>query len=222
MPEDEVLSDRRIAELTPDLDQAYVSLAEESRSGDERACEQMIATCRDYLLFIANQELDPQLQAKCGASDIVQDAMAQAVANYDGFRGDSKRELLGWLRRILLNELGGVRRRYLHAARRDVRREVLQSRVPNTRAEHLEPVDLGHTPATEAAQQEDARRLRAALVTLSASHQQVLRLRNWERLTFAQIGETMNRSEDAVKKLWARALANLKQTLDEGTAGDRE
>ena len=189
-------------------------MAVQARSGDEQACREMIGTCRQYLLFIANQELDPNLQAKCGASDIVQDAMAQAVANYDGFRGHSKRELLGWLRRILLNELGAVRRRYLDAAARDVRREVSQPSVPNSAAQHLEPTDAGYTPATEAAQQEEARRLRDALVALSDDHRQVLRLRNWERMSFAEIGRQMQRSEDADKKLWARALANLKEQLD--------
>jgi RNA polymerase sigma-70 factor (ECF subfamily) len=53
----------------------------------------------------------------------------------------------------------------------------------------------------------------AVLGRLSADHQTVLRLRYWDDLSFPQIGERLSRSEDAVRKLWLRALRQLQAEL---------
>lgn len=217
MADKNALSDQQIVELTPQVEDAFSSLAEDARSGDTAACRDMIDTCRKYLLFIANQELDADLLGKCGASDVVQNTMVQAVANFGGFRGQNKQALLAWLRQILLNEVRAVRRRYLMAGKRDVRREIERGGVPKSTEPHPAFIDPELTPATEAQTREDAQRLRVALATLRGDHQRVLRLRNWERLSFAEIGKQMQRSEDAAKKLWARALGNLRDALNDDT-----
>ena len=56
--------------------------------------------------------------------------------------------------------------------------------------------------------------MRAALQGLSDEHRQVLRLRNWDGLSFAEIGGRLNRSEDAARKLWSRAVEKLQAKLD--------
>ncbi len=56
-------------------------------------------------------------------------------------------------------------------------------------------------------------RLQQALRQLSPDHEAVIRLRNWERLSFAEIGQRLGRSEEAAKKLWARAITRLKEVL---------
>ena len=222
MTDDGPISAEQSHRLTAQLEEAYASLADSARSGDEAARREMIATCRQYLLFIANQELDPNLRVKCGASDVVQNAMVQAVAKYDQFEGQNKAALLGWLRRILLNEIGAVRRQFLDAEKRDIRRENERMDVPNSDGEHLEVMDPETTPATEAGLREERARLQLALATLSADHQRVLQLRNWDRLPFAEIAVSMGRSEDAAKKLWARALEILKTALDRNDSITRE
>ena len=54
-------------------------------------------------------------------------------------------------------------------------------------------------------------RFHTALRKLSKDHAEVIRLRNIERLTFKEIGEKMGRSEDAVSKLWYRAILNFEE-----------
>ena len=73
--------------------------------------------------------------------------------------------------------------------------------------------DADLTPSSEAVAREEARRLRDALAKLSTDHQQVLKLRNWERLSFTEIASHMDRSETAVKKLWGRAVEALKREM---------
>ena len=69
------------------------------------------------------------------------------------------------------------------------------------------------TPSSEAVLQEDAAELRAAMLRLPDDHRSILLMRNWERLSFQQIASQMSRSENAVKKLWARALSKLESEL---------
>ena len=55
--------------------------------------------------------------------------------------------------------------------------------------------------------------LAEALGKLSDSYREVIVLRHLEGLTFPQVAERMNKTEDSVQKLWVRALAGLRQQL---------
>src|SRR5579871_1471767 len=83
-----------------------------ARAGSNDALGQALEACRDYLLLIAQQEMDLQLRAKGGASDIVQETFLEAQRAFENFQGTSEEELRAWLRRILLNNLGDFTRRY--------------------------------------------------------------------------------------------------------------
>lgn len=208
----EDLSAERLSQLTSNLDQTFASRSGAALAGDRAARLEILQTCRDYLLFVANEELDARLRVKCAPSDIVQNALAKAVENFDGFQGDNEKALLAWLRRIMKNEIVDVQRA-LHADKRDVRRENAADADPNLAEFRLGVVDPDQTPATQAALMEDIGRLQEALEQLSPDYEDVIRMRNWERLTFAEIGQRMGRSEDAAKKLWGRALIKLRDVL---------
>src|SRR5262249_21485567 len=83
-----------------------------ARQGSREALGRLLEACRDYLLLVANKELDPQLQPKGGASDLVQQTFLEAQRDFARFAGNSEEELLAWLRRLLLNNLGDFTRRY--------------------------------------------------------------------------------------------------------------
>jgi RNA polymerase sigma-70 factor (ECF subfamily) len=85
---------------------------EEARGGSADALGQVMQVCRQYLLLVANRELEPELQAKGGASDLVQETFLEAQRDFGRFQGSSQAEVLAWLRRILLNNLANFRRRY--------------------------------------------------------------------------------------------------------------
>ncbi|MCA9136801.1 MAG: sigma-70 family RNA polymerase sigma factor [Planctomycetales bacterium] len=184
-------------------------LIDRARGGSPEARSELILTVRTYLLMIASQELDDALQAKVGASDLVQSALRQVQHHLDGFQGDTKETLLAWVRKILKNEIAEARRIYFDTEKRDVRRE-----VRGDDSEFSYPlVDAGPSPLVAAESKEDAGRLRAAMGELSDDHRAVIMLRNWERLSFDEIGVRMNRSGGAAKKLWTRALHQLKGKL---------
>src|SRR5580704_17905215 len=94
-----------------------------ARAGSSEALGQVLEACRGYLLLIAQQELDATLQAKGGASDLVQQTFLEAQRDFSGFQGTTHAALLAWMRKLLLNNLANFRRDYQRDKRR-VTREI--------------------------------------------------------------------------------------------------
>src|SRR5690349_15212079 len=95
----------------------------QARTGSVDSLGRALEACRGYLLLIAQQELEPELQAKGGASDLVQETFLKAHRHFGRFHGDSEAELLAWLRRLLLNNLIDFRRQ-LRTAKRQAGKEI--------------------------------------------------------------------------------------------------
>lgn len=180
--------------------------------GDELSREQLIETCRAYLLAIVEKNLDDPLRAKIGCSDIVQEACIKAHAVFGQFRGTSYAELLAWLRRSLVNDLVDIRRKYKGSLIRDVAREVtLQHGSVDLLPQAL--IDQELTPCSATDNQEQIQALRVALQQLPEEYRQVIAWRNWDFLSFPEIAERLGRSEDAARKLWNRAVTKLAEFL---------
>jgi RNA polymerase sigma-70 factor (ECF subfamily) len=198
----------------------FLNLLSEARSGSREAIGMLIDHYRPYLLLIANQELDSAVQGKVGASDVVQETMLTAQVALDDFAGSSEDELMAWLRKILLNDLSDAGRKFQRTAKRRVDLEIPihgDSRIDQP------PIELGADtaqPGTNTADAEEAEALYAGLSRLSQEYQVVLRLRNWEQLSFIEIGDQLDRSPDAARKLWSRAVLRLKQELIKLGASD--
>src|SRR5205085_1973725 len=79
---------------------------------------------RTYLLAVARQSLGPALQAKGGASDLVQDTYLEAQRLFPRFGGASNAELRAWLRCLLLHKAAKLGRRYHSTRKRQLSREV--------------------------------------------------------------------------------------------------
>src|SRR5262249_28251681 len=161
-----------------------------------------------YLLLIARQELEPDLRAKGGASDLVQEALYDAVGAFDQFRGATPDELRAWLRRILLNNLASFARRYRAADKRCVRREVA---IRADSSAWDGPPAAPETPSGVAVAGEEAEAVRRGLERLPDSYRRVLHLRYQENRTFEEIGDLLGLTANAARKLWARAVKRLQE-----------
>lgn len=188
----------------------FKELVDEARAGEPEAIGRLIESSRDYLLLIANQGIDPDIRGKIGASDIVQESILTAQANIGRFRGDTKGEWLAWLKQILINDLRESRRTYKSVQKRSVRQErSIDGSAP------IAPLiqDAHLTPRTHAVKTEEMELLLAAIAELPEDQQQIIKLRNWEHLSYEEIGQRLNRSPDAVRKMWGRAVLKLKDRL---------
>ena len=189
------------------------TLIDQARGGCADALGDLVEACRPYLLLIANQEFDGRLQAKLGASDIVQETLLQARNDIGAFQGNSQRELYSWLRQILLNEVTDAHRHFHNARKRDARREralptdsVISEQPHSYASRHM-------TPSSEATAREEALALRSAMAHMPREYVEVIKLRNWRQLSWQEVGQEMERSAEAVRKLWGRALVRLKAEL---------
>jgi RNA polymerase sigma-70 factor (ECF subfamily) len=179
---------------------------EAARQGSLSSLGELLDTCRNYLLLVANQSMDGPMQAKVAPSDIVQETFLRAQHHFQDFQGQTEEEFLTWLKRILINQLHDTRRHF-EAQKRDLGRESEQS-----------PSQLAHsdeTPSGQVATRETNAALEAAMARLPEDYRQVVVLRNWERKSFEEIGTIMGRSPDASRKLWARAVETLQELLSQ-------
>jgi RNA polymerase sigma-70 factor (ECF subfamily) len=187
-------------ELSLELDAA--------RAGEADALGRVLEAYRNYLLLVANQEMDPRLKAKGGASDLVQQTFLEAHQDFERFHGGTDAELRAWLRRMLLNNVANFRRRWVETDKRRADREIALD------AGAVTPADSGPTPSREMMADERDASVRAALTRLPADYAEVLRLRYIEELPFDEVGARMGRSANAVRKLWARAVEKLEEELE--------
>jgi RNA polymerase sigma-70 factor (ECF subfamily) len=197
---------------TPQTPKKVTQWIEAARHGSPDALGQMLEYCRPYLLAVANNQLPPDLQAKAGASDLVQETFVEAHRHFAAFRGRSEEELLSWLRQILLHNLADFRRSYRAAEKRQVQREVsLDAPREHERLGGL--VDKGSSPSKRAQTRERDAALERALEQLPESYRQVIQLRSLDRCSFAVIGQRLSCSAGAARKLWTRAVEKLQRIL---------
>lgn len=191
-----------------------------ARDGSRDAMGKLLEACRAYLLLVANRELDEDLRSKGGASDLVQETFLHGHQNFARFKGDTEAELLAWLRCILLNNLANFNRRYRQTAKRRLGSEVpLDSAGRGDKGETV-LASFTPPPSWNAVVREEAEALEQAMNRLPADYARIIRLVHRENLSFAEAAQAMNRSTDAVRRLWGRAVELLADELD-ATHGER-
>jgi len=188
-----------------------------ARAGSREAIGRALEACRRYLLRVAESELAPDLRSKGGASDLVQETFLEAQRDFARIEGASDGELRAWLRRVLVNNVGDFTRRYRDTGKRAVGREI--SLHGDDSAGGVESVLAGSTvsPSGAAIEREQALALRRAVDRLPEEHRRVVVLRFEDGLTFEEIGQITDRSADAARKIWSRAMERLRQEWEAPT-----
>jgi len=199
---------------TPDA----TELIELARGGTADALGRLLDRYGNYLGLLARVQVGRRLQGKIDPADLVQETFLEAHRHFPVFRGQSEPEVAAWLRQIMAGVLSNLLRRYLGTQGRDVRleRELAGELDRSSQALDGGFADPGPTPSKLAVGRERAVLLADALGRLPDDYREVIILRNLEELPFADVAKRMGRSEDAVQKLWVRALARLRAALDEG------
>jgi RNA polymerase sigma-70 factor (ECF subfamily) len=191
-----------------------------SHTGDDAGTRSIVVAelerYRSWLALLARLQVEPRFRAKFDSSDIVQQTLLEAVRAWPQFRGGTESELAAWLRRILAHVLHHEMRRFAGAQRRDIDREVSLERALAESSRRLGAAleAPGSSPSQHASRHELELRLADALARLPADYAEVILLRNVEGLPHQEIARRMGRGIGAVRMLWVRALARLRQELD--------
>lgn len=171
-----------------ELDQLFNS----SREGDSKAFSELSGYVRNisYSYFLSKHR-----QGKIPAKDDVDDLANNVYLSFaEQYHKIDNLEF--WLRRVLfLNFVNWYKK---HKARKTIDID----EVYYLKEKESNPGDLV-----------DAGKILEVLDTLSEEKQKIIKLRFYEDLKFNEIAEIMNKSEDAVKKMFYRTIEELKNKL---------
>jgi RNA polymerase sigma-70 factor (ECF subfamily) len=184
-----------------------------ARGGSSEALGQVLDSCRGYLLRIASRRLGADLRSKGGTSDLVQQTFLDAQRHFERFQGESEKELLAWLRQILLHNLAHFQRRYRATGKRDLGHEIPLTGEASSTDGGVDVATETPSPSEQIAAREEAEAVQKALERLSEEHRHVLALRHQEQLTFEEIGRRLGRSTSGARALWLRAVERLNEEL---------
>lgn len=185
------------------------------RAGNRQALNQLLVRHRPYLQRFIELCLDPQLRPRVDPSDVIQEAHLEAVRRLPDYLAHTPMPFRLWLRQLARDRLLKLRRHHVRAARRAVGREVpLPDGSSLQFAQQL--LAAGPTPAQQCDQQELARRLRRGLAQLDDADREILLLRNFEGLSYAEISYILAVEPAAARKRHGRALVRLHKVLFEG------
>jgi RNA polymerase sigma-70 factor (ECF subfamily) len=198
-----------------DSSQQVEELIFRAKAANEVARDELMVRYRNYLRMVARVWLDRTVAAKMEPSDVVQETLLRAHRGFDQFQGQSERELMVWLRKILAHYLIDVTRHYRASMRTAVREQSLEAALEQSAA-RLENrlVATGSSPSQQTQRRETAVLLADALERLKRDHREVILLRSLEELDWQTIASRMRRSPDAARMLWARALCELRPYIE--------
>ena len=185
-----------------------------ARAGSREALGKLLEAARHYLHSIARQELDVDLRTKNSPSDLVQETFVEVQRDFGQFQGETEAELLAWLRQLLLHRVGKLRRSFRDTQKRRLAREVTLGGDGSSDGPAAGLAANTLSPSGQAMEHEQDETLRAALGRLPEDYRRVITLRYEEQLPFEEIGRLLQRSPDAARKLWARAVERLHEELE--------
>ena len=193
------------------------ALIRAAKAGSGSARDDLFGRYRNYLCLIARITLSRKLHAKLDASDLAQEALLKVHQGFDRFQGATEPELVAWLRQILSRTLIDVQRRYERNEGREVARERSLDAAVERSSNALGNLIPGHqtSPSRRAERRELSVVFADALAALEPDHREIVVLRNLEDQEWDEIARRMNRSKDAARMLWARALARLRPLIEE-------
>lgn len=186
------------------------------RAGHSDAGDRLLRHYEPWLKVLAQTQVESRFQAKFDPADIVQQTMLEAVRAFPGFRGTTGAEFTAWLRQILAHALAHEIRRYAGTQKRDLARERSLDETLDEASRRFGDLlaASGTSPSQQAVKNERELQLARLLDSLPADHREVLILRHLEGLTHEEIALRLGRKPGAVRMLWVRALARLREAAD--------
>jgi len=159
---------------------------------------------RERLLSVIYLRMGPNLRVRMDPEDIMQEVAIEAVNSWKTLSDEANAG--AWLVTLARRKVARILRDNLGVAARDPRREhAIKTEVPIA--------DRRSGPVTHADRKDRLELLEQALERLSEDHREVILLTKIEGLSAKEVGERMERSENAIHLLLSRALKRLAQEL---------
>jgi RNA polymerase sigma-70 factor (ECF subfamily) len=194
-------------------------------AGDQVVWGELLERHRSRLRRMVELRLDPRLQGRLDASDVIQEAYLTASAQLADYLKDPAIPFYLWLRLVTGQRLAVLHRNHLGTKARDARRQISIDRgaLPAASSAALASVLMGRepSPSEAAGELEQRRRLQEALDRMNPLDREVLALRHFEQLSNAEAAQVLGLDPSAASKRYVRALGRLKEILS-SMPGDKQ
>ena len=184
--------------------------------GDTSARDQLLRRHRQRLLRMVEVRMDANLVSRVDPSDVVQDALIEAVDRLAEYARCRPIPFYPWLRKIALERLIDLHRAHVKAQRRSVdREEPWEGGLSDQSVAHLADQLIGkQSPASaQLIRREMHQRVRKALDRLPQWDREIIVLRFLEQLSIGEIAAALEISETAAKSRHRRALQRIRLIL---------
>jgi RNA polymerase sigma-70 factor (ECF subfamily) len=186
-------------------------------NGDQKALADLLTPYRRRLKRMVKLRLNPRLQSRVDASDIIQESLLEATQRLRQYRDGPAMPFFLWLRHIAGQKLIDVHRRHLGTYKRDASLEISLHRGawPEASCTSLAELLLGRltSPSQAAIKTELRLRVQEALNSLEPLDREVLALRHFEQLSTAETAAALGIGKSAASSRYVRALKRLKDLL---------
>jgi len=174
--------------------------------GDEKALADLIDRHLPWIQDQVRMRMGPRLKSKAETQDFVQDSLIQFLRYGPRFRISNEAHLRALLRRIVENTLRDGHDRF--AARR--RAVSMERPLPSDTVLELDPpIGPGRNPCESAQRHEEEAWIRLCIELLEPEDRNVIAMRQWDGLSFVEIGEAMGVSSNAAWMRHCRAVDRL-------------
>lgn len=206
--------------MPAESDADVLAMIQAAIGADERAFDQLVGHYGVRLRWLIQMRLDPAIQARVSPDDVLQEAMLVVHQRIGALEISSEAAFWSWLCKVVEQRISDVRRRHLHAAARDARREwkprAAADQSTSVRLEKL-LTDTVTSPSSRLRNDEQRAALAEALNALPGSYRDVVVLRVLEGLSVSDTAEIMGRSPGAVSVVLNKAIKRLAEVI--GSAG---
>ena len=179
-----------------------IELISAAKRGERGALNALFERVGPKLLALIRLRLGHRLRGHVESGDVMQQTLLNAFRNIDQFRGQRQGSMMAWLGGIARNEIR-IYARHLERKQRDVRQNVPLDDVDQLVANQI------RSEVSRIHLLDQTRVLEEALAQLSDTHREVIVLRRFEELSFAEVGQRLDKTADAARMLYARAMTAL-------------
>jgi RNA polymerase sigma-70 factor (ECF subfamily) len=169
-----------------------------ARAGSAPATESLLERLRPRIVLWAAARLSPALRSKVDAEDVAQEILLAIHRDLSSFRGGGERAFYKWVFSIGENRIRDLVDH--HAA--------LKRRLPEEARQSTQT-----SPSGGAARVETCRLVKEAIAALPEDYRRVVQLVRIEERPYEEVAAVLDRSVNAVRILYCRALKALRLAL---------